>query len=84
MAKVVAVTKVFKRLAEVEARLNLMRSNDAGFFPEWRSPQLLNTEQENPQQIATGFNSLAKNKANGHQTSKLERIGSVVIDTPGA
>ena len=38
MAKVVAVTKVFKSLADVEAKLSLGRSDDAGFFPEWRLP----------------------------------------------
>lgn len=48
MAKVVAVTKVFKSLADVEAKRSLRRSNDASFFGEWRSllPNLTTAEQD--------------------------------------
>ncbi|PSN11419.1 type I restriction endonuclease subunit R [filamentous cyanobacterium CCT1] len=38
MAKVIAITEAFRTLAEVETRLELSRSEDAAFFPEWRAP----------------------------------------------
>jgi hypothetical protein len=48
MAKVIAVTEVFKGLAEVETRLSLSRSEDSAFFTEWRDslPTLSNVEQD--------------------------------------
>ena len=48
MAKVVAITEAFKTLAEVEACFGLSRSDDAGFFPEWREslPTLNSAEQD--------------------------------------
>jgi Type I restriction enzyme R protein N terminus (HSDR_N) len=48
MAKVIAVTEVFKNLAEVETRLRLSRSEDSAFFREWREslPNLSELEQD--------------------------------------
>jgi Type I restriction enzyme R protein N terminus (HSDR_N) len=48
MAKVIAVTEVFKSLAEVETRLRLSRSEDSAFFTEWREslPNLSELEQD--------------------------------------
>ena len=36
----IAITDAIKTLAEAERRFGLGRSEDAGFFPEWRSDLL--------------------------------------------
>ncbi|MEW5861119.1 MAG: type I restriction enzyme HsdR N-terminal domain-containing protein [Cyanobacteriota bacterium] len=47
MAKLFAVTEAIKSVAEAESRLNLSRSEDEAFFPEWQTelPSLNHSEQ---------------------------------------